>query len=243
MSLHMKNLGDSNKKAEAKKPVEAAPVKVDFSNVKIEPIFTDMVDFETFSKSDFRAVKGKDVIYIYHDTIDASSHNDETTVFDACNKAIHEIKNLLNVICGELNGLNVIITSDHGFLYTYQELNESDKMERSSFKKDIVEQGCRYVITNDSASPDFLMPVKGIYNYANLLGFAPRENIRIKGSGGTNFVNGGTSLQEMCVPIIKYKYLRTGYKAYRINKDKYDTKPVSIALLSSNRKISNMILI
>ena len=54
---HMKNLGDSNKKVQAKKPVEAAPVKVDFSNVKIEPIFTDMVDFETFSKSDFRAVK------------------------------------------------------------------------------------------------------------------------------------------------------------------------------------------
>lgn len=55
---HMKNLADSNKKAEAKKPVvEAAPTKIDFSNVKIEPIFTDMVDFETFSKSDFRAVK------------------------------------------------------------------------------------------------------------------------------------------------------------------------------------------
>lgn len=54
---HMKNLGDSNKKVQAKKTVEAAPVKVDFSNVKIEPIFTDMVDFETFSKSDFRAVK------------------------------------------------------------------------------------------------------------------------------------------------------------------------------------------
>ena len=145
------------------------------------------------------------------------------------------------MICSELNGLNVIITSDHGFLYTYQELNESDKMERSSFKKDIVEQGRRYVITKDLANPDFLMPVKGIYNDANLLGFAPRENIRIKGYGGTKFVHGGTSLQEMCVPIIKYKYLRTGYKAYRINKDKYDTKPVSIALLSSNRKISNMI--
>lgn len=187
------------------------------------------------------AVKGKDIIYIYHDTIDASSHNDETTVYNACYSANHEIKNLVNMICGELNGLNVIITSDHGFLYTYQELNESDKMERSSFKKDIVEQGRRYVITNDLANPDFLMPVKGIYNGANLLGFAPRENIRIKCAGGTKFVHGGTSLQEMCVPIIKYKYLRTGYKAYRINKDKYDTKPVSIALLSSNRKISNMI--
>lgn len=42
-----------NKTAEA---VNTAPV-VDFSNVKIEPIFEEMVDFETFSKSDFRAVK------------------------------------------------------------------------------------------------------------------------------------------------------------------------------------------
>ena len=42
------------------KPLEAAPVveeKIDFSNVVIEPLFQDQVDFETFSKSDFRAVK------------------------------------------------------------------------------------------------------------------------------------------------------------------------------------------
>lgn len=199
-------------------------------------------DIITMKRDERRAVvKGKDIIYIYHDTIDASSHNDETTVFDACDKAINEIKNLVNVICGELNGLNVLITSDHGFLYTYQQLDESDKMERSSFKKDIIEQGRRYVITNDKADPDFLMPVKGIYNDANMLGFAPRGNIRIKGAGGINFVHGGVSLQEICVPVIKYKYLRSGYKAYKINKDKYDAKPVSIALLSSNRKISNMI--
>ena len=57
----MKSL-DADKKAS--KTSEAAPVaaekvaeKVDFSNVKIEPIFEEMVDFETFSKSDFRAVK------------------------------------------------------------------------------------------------------------------------------------------------------------------------------------------
>ncbi len=57
----MKSL-DSDKKAEksAEAPAEAAPAaeeKIDFSNVKIEPLFTDLVDFETFSKSDFRAVK------------------------------------------------------------------------------------------------------------------------------------------------------------------------------------------
>ena len=53
----MKSL-DSDKKAA--KPVEEAPKaeeKVDFSKVKIEPIFKEMVDFETFAKSDFRAVK------------------------------------------------------------------------------------------------------------------------------------------------------------------------------------------
>ena len=57
----MKSL-DADKKAS--KTFEAAPAasekvaeKVDFSNVKIEPIFEEMVDFETFSKSDFRAVK------------------------------------------------------------------------------------------------------------------------------------------------------------------------------------------
>ena len=42
---------------------QAAPVveeKIDFSNVQIEPLFQDQVDFDTFSKSDFRAVKVKE---------------------------------------------------------------------------------------------------------------------------------------------------------------------------------------
>ena len=61
----MKSLDGVNKKNDVKntasevaeKNVEAAPEKIDFPNVKIEPIFEEMVDFETFSKSDFRAVK------------------------------------------------------------------------------------------------------------------------------------------------------------------------------------------
>ena len=38
--------------------------KIDFSNVKIEPLFEETVDFETFSKSDFRAVKVKDCVAV-----------------------------------------------------------------------------------------------------------------------------------------------------------------------------------
>ena len=56
---------DSDKKVskEASAPAEAAPAaeeKIDFSNVEIEPLFKDFVDFDTFSKSDFRAVKVKE---------------------------------------------------------------------------------------------------------------------------------------------------------------------------------------
>ena len=59
----MKPLDADNKAAkEVSAPAEAAqaapePEKIDFSNVEIEPLFADLVDFETFSKSDFRVVK------------------------------------------------------------------------------------------------------------------------------------------------------------------------------------------
>ena len=59
--------------------------------------------------------------------------------------------------------------------------------------------------------------------------------------GGMNFVHGGISLQEMVVPVIEYHFLRNDSKEYKRNKSKYDTKPVSIALLSASHKISNMI--
>ena len=51
---------EANNATQKAAPVAATPVveeKIDFSNVKIEPLFEEMVDFETFSKSDFRAVK------------------------------------------------------------------------------------------------------------------------------------------------------------------------------------------
>lgn len=186
-------------------------------------------------------VKGMEVVYIYHDTIDHTSHHDEQGVFNACDKAIDEIKNLVKIITNELNGINIVVTSDHGFIYTYEPLAEDDKLSKSDFKKDIIEQDRRHVITDMDAHPDFLIPVKGFYNDNGYQAFSPRENIRIKGSGSLNFVHGGASLQEMVVPVVQYKFLRSGYKSYTQHKDKYDTKPVTIALLSSNRKVSNMI--
>ena len=91
----MKSLGGSDsaksaEKSEAVDAVEAAvaePVKeevIDFSKVKIEPLFEDTVDFETFSKSDFRAVKVKECIAVPKSkkllqfTLDDGTENERT---------------------------------------------------------------------------------------------------------------------------------------------------------------------
>ncbi|MGI6041247.1 MAG: lysine--tRNA ligase [Candidatus Alectryocaccobium sp.] len=55
-----KENGVSSEAAKAPEAPKAEPEKIDFSNVKIEPLFEEFVDFETFSKSDFRAVKVKE---------------------------------------------------------------------------------------------------------------------------------------------------------------------------------------
>ena len=58
----MKPLNDvKNQPAEEMK---AEPEKIDFSKVKIEPLFEEQVDFDTFSKSDFRAVKVKECVAV-----------------------------------------------------------------------------------------------------------------------------------------------------------------------------------
>ena len=64
--------------------VATVPEKIDFSNVKIEPLFEEQVDFETFSKSDFRAVKVKDCFAVPKSkkllqfTLDDGSGSDRT---------------------------------------------------------------------------------------------------------------------------------------------------------------------
>ena len=73
----MKSLGSDNSAAKAEKSTSTeaasdgnnngfftANDKIDFSNVKVEPLFEEAVDFDTFSKSDFRAVKVKECVAV-----------------------------------------------------------------------------------------------------------------------------------------------------------------------------------
>lgn len=186
-------------------------------------------------------IKGMNVVYIYHDTIDEAGHLG-SSIFIACDTAIVELKNMVRIIANEWGGVNIIITSDHGFLYTYSPLTEDDKVDKTTESDQDVEIGRRYAIMKKGTHPQYLLPVKFLGGNTAYDAFAPRESIRIKmKGGGLNFVHGGISLQEMVVPVIEYHFLRNQSKEYRKNKSKYDTKPVEISLLSANRKISNMI--
>ena len=64
----MKSMGTeknaANNAAQSAKAEEKPVEKIDFSKVKVEPLFEEDVDFETFSKSDFRAVKIKDCVAV-----------------------------------------------------------------------------------------------------------------------------------------------------------------------------------
>ena len=186
-------------------------------------------------------IKGMNVVYIYHDTIDEAGHL-ESSIFNACDTAIDELKNMVRIITNEWGGANILITSDHGFLYTHSPLKEDSKVDKTTESAQDVEIGRRYAIMQKGAQPQYLLPVKFLGGNTDYDAYAPRENIRIKmKGGGLNFVHGGISLQEMVVPVIEYHFLRNDSKEYKKNRSKYDTKPVEIAILTAGRKISNMI--
>ena len=202
--------------------------------------YNDLVNAKRPERS--AMVKGMDVVYIYHDTIDVASHTSDTMVFPACEEAIQELKNLTTIICNDFGATHILFTADHGFLYTYSPLTEDDKIDKTGFVNRIVEYGRRYAIMMKDSDPDYLQKVQFLGGTSEYDAFAPKENVRIKMNGsGLNFVHGGISLQEMVVPVIDYHFLRNQYKQYQRNQKRYDTKPVEVSLLSATHKVSNMI--
>jgi len=182
---------------------------------------------------------GKEIIYIYHNTIDALGDKaaTETKVFEACNDAIEELIAIVKIIVNDLSGVNIFITADHGFLYTYKPLEESQKISKQTFSGDILELGRRYALVSPETNSDYMLPVKTERTIGGepMKGYAPQDTVRIKvQGGGENYVHGGISLQEMVVPVIVYKGMRTGYKKY------VEVQNPGLSLISESRKVSNL---
>lgn len=183
-------------------------------------------------------VSGADVVYIYHNTIDSvgDKPNTENQVFEACADTIEELKNLVRLVVNSMSGSNIIITSDHGFLYTHEPLDESEKISTNLVSGKILETGRRYIITEKNSNSEILMKISMDNFSDSVSGFTSYENIRIKKQGGgNNFVHGGISLQECCVPVIKFKNISKSSKRF------VDIKKARVKLISMTRKISNNI--
>lgn len=156
------------------------------------------------------AIKPHRLIYIYHDVIDAIGDKaaSESKVMEACEYAIAELLRLVKRICNSLNGTHILITADHGFLYQRKPVAAADKMPLL-VGEDVLETNRRYLLrTQDTHSPDTLLfPLPYAADPINIV--VPRGSVRFAKQGaGSQYVHGGATLQEVCVPIIKYHHKR-----------------------------------
>lgn len=184
-------------------------------------------------------VEDADFIYVYHDKIDTTGEhlNTESDVFKACDEAIDDLVALVKIATNDLSISRVVITADHGFLYTHDPLEERDKVSKKDVEASIVKQGRRFMISDDFDIENALFVQMNMDDVegGSYTGLAPRECVRIKKSGpGENYVHGGVSLQECCVPVIQYRYKRANSKGYE------ERQEAEFKLLSTSRRITSM---
>ena len=170
-------------------------------------------DVKKANKSEIREMfKEKKRVYIYHNKIDAigDNHKTEDEVFNACSEAMDEIISLVKKLGSESIN-NILITSDHGFIYKRREIEEYDKIENISSKEDIVNK--RYIITYNDYETTGIQKIglsKILKNESErrIVVLPNTSNIFKVSGGGQNYFHGGMSLQELMTPLIKVKTKR-----------------------------------
>ena len=179
-------------------------------------------------------VKDYDLIYIYHNQIDdAGDHTtSEDKVFEAVENELHFLVEITKKIAN-MNGTNILITADHGFIYQHQVLDNSD-FSVSNHKGEIWKENRRFVIgqnlSNDAATKSFKGAQLNIGSEVDVLIPKSVNRLRVKGAG-SRFIHGGAAMQEIMIPIIS------------VTKKKKDTvSQVAIDLIKSSEKITTNIL-
>lgn len=180
---------------------------------------------------------GQDAVYIYHNQIDARGDklNTENEVFIACEEAIEEIYNLIKRLSTSANTVRFIVTADHGFIYKRDKLTESGKIGNIS-SPDGAYTGKRYCIARQPAASQGVVsfPLDAFLNNGDkrIITFPIGGDIFKTSGGGANYVHGGSSPQEMLVPVIDIK----------TEKGRKETTTAQIALVSPVNKITNLIV-
>ena len=186
---------------------------------------------ELNTKTDGRALmRDHEVIYIFHNVIDKTGDapGTEGKTFDAVEQAFEELDLIIKKVAN-INGSNMLLTADHGFLFQQDDVAEDDatalpgagewtfRNRRFSFGREI--PAAAKVKVFDSAA----LGVGGNWSAAFPLSLG---RFPLQGSG-MRYVHGGISLQEVVVPVIKIHKARTD-----------DTGRVEIELLRVPAKIT-----
>ncbi len=193
-------------------------------------------DIKTMKQAQLREIfTGKEVVYVYHDQIDARGDklNTENEVFNACSEAIDEIYSLIKRLSGSANTYHFIVTADHGFIYKRDKLNESDKIGGATGKNAFVNR--RFIISDTAIGEDGVAFTSLGWILGNddskIVSYPVSSNVFKVPGGGQNYVHGGSSPQEMIIPVIDVK----------TEKGQIETSPAQIMLVSMIRKITNLI--
>ncbi|RMC93038.1 BREX-1 system phosphatase PglZ type A [Clostridium autoethanogenum] len=193
--------------------------------------FDDVINAKTMEVRDM--IQGKDLIYIYHNQIDnrGEKMGIENEVFNACAETIDEIHRMLIKLTNDVSCTRYIITADHGFIYKREKLEESDKIVMDKKKVSLVNK--RFLLTlqkvNNDATTSRALTYLSKLNELYVTTPKGADIIKAPG-GGQNYVHGGSSLQEMIVPVIKV----------RTAKGKQKTGFVNVELSSFNNRITSI---
>ena len=176
---------------------------------------------------------GKEVIYIYHNKVDARGEDltTENNVFDACREAIDDIFKLIKTLSKSGNIYRFYVTADHGFIYNRKPNTESDKLSHSASKDAFRDR--RFIIDNQDLSTDGIYSIK----LGDALGNDDDRYIMLakgmsvfKAGGGMNYVHGGSSPQELLIPNIFVK-TKKGY---------VETEDAKLILVTGLNKVTNL---
>jgi hypothetical protein len=153
-------------------------------------------------------------------------------VFEAVEQELEFLMDVIKKIAN-MNGNNMFITADHGFLYQNNELAESD-FSIGEVKGELWKESRRYVIgknlKGDASTKHFTAEQLNLSGDAEVLIPKSINRIRIKGAG-SRYVHGGASLQEIVIPLLK------------VTKTRQDTtKQVDVDIIKSTDKITTNIL-
>jgi uncharacterized protein (TIGR02687 family) len=209
-----------------------------------ESIAINYDDLMNLSRDEAREqIKGKRILYIYHDKIDntGDKKKSEHDVFNAAEETIVDIEKMIRHLSHSLSVTHIIVTSDHGFIYKREALETADKLESFDFDKiKTIDASKRYILSKEDISLKNVhkFNMNSIFgNTPNMFVYVPYADLRFKHpGGGSNFVHGGLSPQEIIIPVLSYHHYRD---IKTLDKKRIKYGKVKVTVINSSRKITN----